>query len=62
MKVLVTGASGFIGSFIVEEGLKREFERLNVPAWVDLWGEDVNHDWPWWLIQFPYFISHILDR
>ena len=23
MKILVTGASGFIGSFIVEEGLKR---------------------------------------
>ena len=41
-------------------GLKREFERLNVPAWIDLWGEDVNHDWPWWLIQFPYFIAHIV--
>ena len=26
MKILVTGASGFIGSFIVEEGLKRGFE------------------------------------
>ncbi len=25
-KLLVTGASGFIGSFIVEEGLKRDFE------------------------------------
>ena len=26
MKVLITGASGFIGSFIVEEGLKRGLE------------------------------------
>ena len=26
MKILVTGASGFIGSFIVEEALKRGFE------------------------------------
>ena len=41
-------------------GLKYEFERLDVPAWVDLWGEDVNHDWPWWRIQFPYFMAHIL--
>lgn len=40
--------------------LKYEFDRLGVDAWVDLWGEDVNHDWPWWLIQFPYFISHIV--
>ena len=41
-------------------GLKQEFERLDVPAWVDLWGEDVNHDWPWWRIQFPYFMANIL--
>lgn len=40
--------------------LKDQFERLNIPAWVDLWGEDVNHDWPWWLKQFPYFIERIL--
>jgi len=40
--------------------LKAQFERLGVPAWVDLWGEDVNHDWPWWLIQFPYFMDKIL--
>ena len=26
MKILITGASGFIGSFIVEEALRREFE------------------------------------
>ena len=42
--------------------LKGQFERLNVPAWVDFWGEDVNHDWPWWLIQFPYFINKILGN
>ena len=40
--------------------LKADFDRLGVPAWVDLWGEDVNHDWPWWLIQFPYFMEKIL--
>lgn len=42
--------------------LKREFDRMNVPVWVDLWGEDVNHDWPWWLIQFPYFVDKILEQ
>ncbi|MGM9915894.1 esterase family protein [Anaerotignum sp.] len=40
--------------------MQEQFHRLNVPAWVDLWGEDVNHDWPWWLIQFPYFVNKLL--
>lgn len=40
--------------------LKKQFERLQVPAWIDLWGEDVNHDWPWWKKQFPYFIDKIV--
>jgi esterase/lipase superfamily enzyme len=31
----------------------------NVPAWVDFWGYDVNHDWPWWRKQLPYFLGHL---
>ena len=42
--------------------MQAQFERLGVPAWVDLWGEDVCHDWPWWLIQFPYFIGKIFGE
>ena len=40
--------------------LREQFARLGVPATVDLWGHDVNHDWPWWLIQFPYFVNKIM--
>ena len=40
--------------------LKAQFERLGVDAWVDIWGEDVNHDWPWWYIQFPYFVERLI--
>jgi len=29
----------------------------NIPAWIDYWGHDVNHDWPWWKIQLPYFLN-----
>lgn len=42
--------------------LKAQFDRLNIPAWVDLWGYDVNHDWPWWRIQFPYFVKRIVEE
>ena len=31
-----------------------------VPAWIDIWGFDVNHDWPWWRKMAPYFLSKIL--
>jgi esterase/lipase superfamily enzyme len=30
-----------------------------VPAWIDFWGHDVNHDWPWWRVQMPYFLGHM---
>jgi esterase/lipase superfamily enzyme len=30
-----------------------------IPAWIDYWGHDVNHDWPWWRRQIPYFLEII---
>jgi esterase/lipase superfamily enzyme len=30
-----------------------------IPAWVDFWGHDVCHDWPWWRRQMPYFLGHM---
>lgn len=41
--------------------LREQFDRLGVPAWIDLWGMDVNHDWPWWQKQFPYFVKKLLE-
>ncbi len=31
-----------------------------IPAWVDYWGYDVNHDWYWWKKQIAYFLGKIL--
>ncbi|MFH2219467.1 MAG: alpha/beta hydrolase-fold protein [Pseudomonadota bacterium] len=35
------------------------FKEKFVPAWVDFWGRDVNHDWPWWYKQMNYFLQRI---
>ena len=50
-----------------EEDMVREtsmladiFKQKNIPAWRDFWGHDVYHDWPWWRVQLPYFLDHIL--
>jgi esterase/lipase superfamily enzyme len=40
--------------------MRRVLEQKNIPAWIDLWGGDVNHDWPWWHKQLPYFLGKLL--
>lgn len=39
--------------------LRRILESKGVPAWIDFWGHDVNHDWPWWRVQMPYFLGKL---
>jgi esterase/lipase superfamily enzyme len=41
-------------------GMKRILEEKQIPAWIDLWGYDVNIDWPWWRKQLPYFLSKLI--
>jgi esterase/lipase superfamily enzyme len=30
-----------------------------IPAIVDIWGHDVNHDWPWWQKMLPYELERM---
>lgn len=39
--------------------MKELFEYKNIPAWVDFWGPDVAHDWPWWRKQLPYYLNFV---
>jgi len=39
--------------------LKQILKDKRIPAWIDLWGKDVAHDWPWWRKQMPYFLKHL---
>lgn len=42
----------------------REMDRIltekGVPHWFDYWGHDIDHDWPFWRQQIPYFMEKIL--
>ncbi len=31
-----------------------------INTWVDFWGNDVNHDWPWWYKMVEYFMPYLL--
>lgn len=39
--------------------LKQILEAKQIPAWIDFWGYDVNHDWPWWRKKMSYFLMHM---
>jgi len=39
--------------------LKKILEDKSIPAWIDIWGMDVNHDWPWWRKMAPYFFDKV---
>ncbi|HEY1015881.1 MAG TPA: alpha/beta fold hydrolase [Herpetosiphonaceae bacterium] len=33
-----------------------------IPCTLDLWGHDVNHDWPWWRKMLPHHLEQLLAR
>lgn len=35
------------------------FHNKGIKTWIDYWGYDVNHDWPWWFKQMNHFLSHL---
>ena len=39
--------------------LKGILEEKGIPAWIDYWGNDVDHDWPWWRVMLPYFVGKL---
>ncbi|MDO4961565.1 MAG: alpha/beta hydrolase-fold protein [Eubacteriales bacterium] len=42
--------------------LAEEFKAKGINIWVDFWGYDVNHDWPWWFRQAEYFMPYLLNE
>lgn len=37
--------------------LSENLKQSGIPTFLDLWGYDVAHDWPWWKKQIVYFIE-----
>lgn len=39
--------------------LERILAAKEIPAIVDYWGHDVDHDWPWWRKMLPYYLERL---
>ena len=34
-------------------------EAKGIPHSLELWGHDVNHDWPWWRKMLPHWLGRL---
>lgn len=39
--------------------LSRVLSDKGIPHWLDIWGHDASHDWPWWRKMLPYFVEKL---
>jgi len=39
--------------------MERVLAERQIPAIVDFWGHDVNHDWPWWRQMLPHYLERL---
>lgn len=62
-KIIICAGQGLWEDKMVDDvrTLEKILAEKQVPAWIDLWGSDVNHDWPWWRKQLPYFLSKFVS-
>lgn len=60
-RIVVCAGQGAWEAEAVEDtrALETIFNEKDIPAWVDLWGADVNHDWPWWYKQMNHFLGNL---
>lgn len=42
--------------------VEKDLAACGIPAWVDYWGRDVDHDWTWWKPQLRYFLPYVLEE
>ena len=60
--IICTGQGAWEEPMLADaRAMKMLLDAHEVPAWVDLWGYDVNHDWPWWRKQLPYFLGRLFE-
>jgi esterase/lipase superfamily enzyme len=60
-KIVLCAGQGAWEAPMIEDmkALKKILTEKGIPCWLDLWGYDVVHDWPWWRKQLPYFLEKL---
>lgn len=62
--IIIATGQGAWEDLMVEDArtIQQILSSKNIPNWIDYWGYDVNHDWPWWQKMMPYFLDKIFNQ
>jgi len=60
--ILACGQGAWEEPMLTETKLLADMLRnRDIPVWEDLWGYDMDHDWPLWRRQMPYYLDTIFN-
>lgn len=57
--IIITTGQGDYEAPDASRRLAAMLQSKEIPHWLDVWGFDVNHDWPWWRRMLPYYIDKL---
>jgi esterase/lipase superfamily enzyme len=58
-RLIIVSGQGAYEAPDASRSLSEILGRKGVPHVLDLWGTDVNHDWPWWRKMLPHYLDNL---
>lgn len=58
-RIVVVSGQGAYEAPECSRVLSRLLASREIPHTLDLWGHDVNHDWPWWRRMLPSYVDRL---
>jgi esterase/lipase superfamily enzyme len=58
-KIIIFSGQGAFEAPNRSQHLSNILHSKGIPHWLDLWGHDVNHDWPWWRQAMPHYFGKL---
>jgi esterase/lipase superfamily enzyme len=58
-KIIIFSGQGAYEAPDRSQRLSGILSQKGIPHWLDLWGGEVNHDWPWWRQAMPYYFGKL---
>jgi esterase/lipase superfamily enzyme len=58
-RIIVVTGQGAYEAPRESQRLSEILSRKGIPHVLDLWGQDVDHDWPWWRKMLPHYLDNL---